>query len=82
MFDPNAFKKNVKDWIRGNPEGTLIEFVDFCEDQIPPAQYAANQWLLEQTVSWYKHILTSREMSSKILDEGPEEEDDDDRATA
>jgi len=73
MFDCNKFKRSVKDWMRDNPEGTLNDLTDFCESQIPPAQYAANQWLLDHTISWYKHILAHREVSSQY-DSADEEE--------
>jgi hypothetical protein len=60
MFDPNQFKRAVKEWIRAHPVGTEAELVDFCEEQVPPQLYAANQWLIEHTVSWYRHILAQR----------------------
>ncbi len=69
MFDPNTFKRSVKEWIRNNPDGSLNEFVDFCEEQIPPTLYAANQWLIEQTKCWYKHILESRKALTETDDD-------------
>jgi hypothetical protein len=60
-FDPNRFKRSVKDWIKTHPEGTETELADFCEDQIPSAQYQAHQWLVEHTLSWYRHILAQRQ---------------------
>ncbi len=62
LFDFNFFKKSIKDWIRSNPNGTMNELRDFCEDLIPVQQYAANEWLIDQTLSWYRHILDHREM--------------------
>ncbi|NRA64110.1 MAG: hypothetical protein HRU19_06470 [Pseudobacteriovorax sp.] len=67
MVDLNVFKKNVKDWIREHPEGTLQDLRDFCEDSIPAAQYTSYEWLVDQTVGWYKHILTHREISDEQL---------------
>ena len=61
MFDANTFKKSVKEWIRAHPGGSLLDLQDFCEEQIPPAQYAANKWLVDHTLSWYRHILSHRE---------------------
>lgn len=69
MFDTNVFKKSVKDWMRMNPTGSDQELVDFCEEQIPARQFAANQWLIDQTVSWYRHVLAQREMSNQSLDD-------------
>jgi hypothetical protein len=63
MFDANTFKKAVKEWIRANPTGTVNDILDYCEEQIPPAQYASYEWLVNQTIDWYKHILTHREAS-------------------
>lgn len=63
-FDANSFKRAVKDWIRKNPEGSLADLTDFCDDQIPAAQYANWQWLVDQTVSWYGHILNHREATA------------------
>ena len=70
MFDPNAFKRAIKDWMRDNPDGTEAELVDFCEEQIPPQAYAANQWLVEHTLSWYRHILAHRESRFDAYDDG------------
>lgn len=68
MFDANRFKRAVKDWIREHPEGSEADLVDFCEEQIPPAQFAAHQWLVEHTLSWYKHILTQRQHANAYDD--------------
>lgn len=76
MFDSNKFKVAVKTWMRDNPEGSLLDLQDFCESQIPSAQYAANQWLVEHTLSWYKHVLTNREINKTGLSE-----DEDDMAS-
>jgi hypothetical protein len=65
MFDPNSFKRAVKEWIRENPNGTEIDLQDFCEEQIPPQQFAANEWLVEHTLSWYRHILAHREVAKR-----------------
>jgi hypothetical protein len=61
MFDTNSFKKSVKLWIKDNPHGTDQDLLDFCEERIPPSQYAASQWLIDQTLSWYRHVLAQRE---------------------
>lgn len=68
MFDFNQFKRSVKDWIRDNPEGSLVDLRDYCEELIPAAQYAANEWLVDQTVSWYRHILASRDYEPETAD--------------
>ena len=60
MFDINEFKKKIKIWIRENPQGNEAEFLDYCEELIPPAHFSANRWLIDQTVSWYHSILQSR----------------------
>ncbi len=60
MFDANQFKRSVKDWMRQHPQGSEAELIDFCEEQIPPAQFTAHQWLVEHTVSWYRHVLLQR----------------------
>ncbi len=69
MFDFNGFKKSVKEWIREHPEGTLVDLRDFCEDKIPPQQYATHEWIIDQTVSWYKHILNHREGEKSLADD-------------
>ncbi len=63
MFDPNSFKRAVKEWIRENPDGTESELEDYCEDQIPPQQFSANRWLVDHTLSWYRHILAQRDVA-------------------
>lgn len=60
MFDINEFKRKVKDWLRQNPEGSEADFQDYCEELIPPAQFSANRWIIDQTVAWYRSILQSR----------------------
>lgn len=60
MFDVNRFKKSVKEWIRINADGTEMDLRDYCDEIVPVHHYQANQWLIEQTVSWYKHILERR----------------------
>ena len=64
MFSVNEFKKQVKQWMSQHPTGQLQDLIEYCEELIPSSQYAANRWLIEQTSSWYKHILTTRELSS------------------
>ncbi len=68
MFDINGFKKKVKAWVLDHPEGDVAELIDFCEEQIPPAQFAANKWLIEQTTSWYKHVLQNKRISQVACD--------------
>lgn len=53
----------MKQWIRDNPTGSLSDMVDYCEEQIPPNQFATHEWLINQTIDWYKHILMHREVS-------------------
>ena len=69
MFDVNQFKRQVKDWIRHTPMGSKQELVDFCEENIPANQFAANQWLVEQTVNWYQQILHARQVESSEQDD-------------
>lgn len=68
MFDINAFKIEVKDWIRLNPEGTEAELQDLCEELIPPALYSSHAWIIEQTLSWYRYILQNRKPSHAEVD--------------
>ncbi len=64
MFDCNKFKRSVKELIHANPQASIADLVDYCEEQIPPQQFSANQWLVDQTVSWYRHILAHRDAAS------------------
>jgi hypothetical protein len=61
MFDFNGFKRSVKQWMQDNPEGSMTDLRDYCEELIPSPQYAANAWIVDQTLSWYQHILSQRE---------------------
>lgn len=61
MFDANSFKRSVKDWIQKNPAGSMEDLREFCEEQIPTAQFSAWQWMIEQTTSWYSHVLRQRD---------------------
>ena len=60
MFDRNTFKKCVKQWVRSNPGATVQQLVDYCEELIPPAEYSANSWMIDQTIHWYKNFLSSQ----------------------
>jgi hypothetical protein len=66
MFDTNKFKRSVKEWSRENPNGTLEELVDFCEELIPPAQFNNYGWLVEQSAGWYQHVLNTRRAHSAM----------------
>jgi hypothetical protein len=61
VFDRNIFKKSVKQWVRSNPGATVQQLVDYCEELIPPAEYSANSWMIDQTIHWYKNFLSSQE---------------------
>ena len=65
MFDKNEFKKQVKTWIKEHPRGDVQDLVDFCEELIPPKDFSSNQWLINQTVTWYKQVLANRENAKK-----------------
>jgi len=71
MFNCNQFKRDVKEWMRLNPKGTVEDLVDFCEEQIPPNQFSSYEWLVDQTVGWYKHVLAHREITQRynLLDD-------------
>jgi hypothetical protein len=73
MFDANKFKRSVKEWVRENPNGTVDELVDYCEELIPPNQFTHYSWLLEQTSGWYQHILDTRKSSRFLEDIGSED---------
>lgn len=73
MFDTNKFKRSVKDWTRENPNGTLEELVDYCEELIPAAQFSSYGWLVEQTAGWYQHVLNTRR-SNNAFNEYDQEE--------
>ena len=66
MFDFNQFKRSVKNWMDENPQATTQDLREFCEDQIPSQYYAAHSWVVDQTVAWYTHIITSRAALSNM----------------
>ncbi len=74
MFDTNNFKRSVKEWVRTNPKGTVTELSDYCEELIPPTQYQSHAWLIEQTVGWYEHVLSSRRHFVGMADDACEDE--------
>jgi hypothetical protein len=69
MFDTNNFKRSVKTWVRDNPTGSMADLLDFCESIVPAHQYAAHEWIIEQTAGWYQHILSQRKTQSLINEE-------------
>ena len=72
MFDINEFKRQVKIWIADHPGGEVNDLVDYCEEIIPMQYFAANKWLIDQTVSWYRHILAQREAVEAMGDGDPD----------
>lgn len=60
MFDSNQFKRAVKEWVRSHPEATVSEFEEFCTHQLPAVEYPQHQWLVSQSISWYRHVLINR----------------------
>lgn len=73
MFDVNKFKRSVKEWVRDNPSGSVDELIDYCEELIPPNQYAHHAWLVDQTKGWYQHILDTRK-SNRFLEDSCSED--------
>ena len=61
MFDTNEFKRHVKRWIKEHPGASEEALSDYCEELIPAAQYVTHQWLVTQTLSWYRHTQKKRE---------------------
>lgn len=70
MFNINEFKKQVKEWVESHSNADVADLRDYCEELIPPKNFAANQWLVEQTVCWYQYTLAQKEIHSQF------EEDD------
>jgi hypothetical protein len=68
MLDTNKFKRSVKEWVRENPNGSLENLVDYCEELIPPGQYNNYSWIVEQTAGWYEHVLSTRR-SARLVDQ-------------
>ena len=66
MFDFNQFKRAVKNWMDENPQATTQDLREFCEDQIPSQFYTSHSWVVEQTVAWFTHIITSRAALSVV----------------
>ncbi len=63
-MDVNEFKRKVKNWMLAYPEGSEQALIDFCEEAIPPSQFAAYQWLVEQTVGWYLQVVAHRKQQA------------------
>ena len=60
MMDINRFKKNVKEWMKQNPNGAKEQLADYCEELIGPNQFASHEWLIDHTLSWYDQVLKDR----------------------
>ena len=73
MFDTNKFKRAVKVWVRENPNGSIEDMVDFCEELIPTQMYQSHLWLVEQTTGWYQHLLSTRRCSRLLGEFEPED---------
>ncbi|MCB9229336.1 MAG: hypothetical protein H6618_06970 [Deltaproteobacteria bacterium] len=61
MLDRNEFKRKVKIWIKEHPDGTEQALTDYCDELIPAHLFSTNQWLIEQTLEWYRYVLSTRE---------------------
>lgn len=57
MFDLNDFKAKVRMWLASHATIDEQDLVDYCEELIPPQHYAANHWIIDQTVEWYRHMV-------------------------
>jgi hypothetical protein len=73
MFDTNQFKRAVKDWVRDHPTASVTELNDYCEELIPAPQYQSHNWLIEQTLGWYQHMLMTRK--SRTWQDASQEEE-------
>jgi hypothetical protein len=69
-MDVNAFKKDIKEWMHSHPYGSIEDFNDYCESLIPPALLTGYSWLIDQSVSWYTHVLSSRDWQSMADEQG------------
>jgi hypothetical protein len=65
-MDVNTFKKDVKEWMQAHPFGSIDDFTDFCESLIPPSMLTSYGWLVDQSVSWYTHVLSSRDWQNMV----------------
>ncbi len=72
MFDTNEFKRTVKIWMREHPNAPEEELRELCEDLIPSTLYTRHGWLIDHTVSWYRHVVSQRSLSQAYVDDGEE----------
>lgn len=69
MIDSNEFKKEVKVWMRSHPNASEQDLIDFCEEMIPPSQFSASKWLIDQTISWYRYVVMNKEYDRSLSEE-------------
>ncbi|MDD9951216.1 MAG: hypothetical protein OXT67_06575 [Zetaproteobacteria bacterium] len=60
MFDRNEYKRKIKVWMLENPSASVLECEDYCHHLIPSRELTAHQWLVEETLSWFKAIQDKR----------------------
>lgn len=60
MVNINSYKRLIKAWTENHPEGKVDDFIDFCEELIPPSEYIAHQWLIQESTAWFQHLLDNK----------------------
>lgn len=60
MFDRNDYKRKMKRWISTNRTASILECEDYCHGLIPARELPAYEWLVEETLSWFKSIQADR----------------------
>ena len=67
MFDFGTFKLKIQEWIRENPSSSEFELVAVCKKLIPEEE-KMKQWLIYETVSWYRYFCLVEEQKKWFCD--------------
>lgn len=68
MVSANTFKARVKAFLKTNPDATEDEMQDFCDELLPPTAYAANAWLIAETMGWFRFMREQRLAAERFVD--------------
>ena len=58
MLDKNQFKEAFRRFVDGNPAATEHDAMDFCQSLIPAHRMAADYWLVDQCLQWFRWLQT------------------------
>lgn len=64
MFDKNEFKQQFRQFVETHTHASEKDAQDFCYSLIPAEAIVKNQWLIEQSIQWFRWIKNQRKVKN------------------